>query len=263
MKEYSASKAKEAAIAAKKKQEEEARKAKAAAEAAAKAEAGPTFEEVSEEEAAKIEAAEKAKKEGTPVPEEEKGEKKEEDVEDEKDKGVAPNAGNGGKTDKYEWTQTLQEATVNVFLPAGIKAKDLNVVIKKKHLKIALKTKPNEPIVDGPLHKEVKTDETIWSVQDENGQRVLSINFEKVDQMGWWKCVIEGDQEINTQKVEPENSKLSDLDGETRSTVEKMMFDQQQKQKGLPTSDELDKRSKLEAFMKAHPEMDFSKAKFA
>jgi len=183
--------------------------------------------------------------------------------EDDESKGAKP-IHNGGITDKYSWTQTLQELQVvftaeNLGLAAGLplRSRDLTVDVKKKHLTISLKGK--EPLVDAELHKDVKTAEVIWTVED---SKKLVLTLDKVNQMEWWKCVVVGDPEINTRKVEPENSSLSDLDGDTRQTVEKMMYDQRQKAAGKPTSDEQKKEDMLKQFMGQHPEMDFSKCKF-
>lgn len=87
-------------------------------------------------------------------------------------------------------------------------------------------------IIDGNLNKKIKTADSLWTLETDGPKRTLQLTLVKVDQMTWWNCVIEGDPKINTQKVEPERSNLSDLDGETRKTVEKMMFDQNQKLKG-------------------------------
>lgn len=118
-------------------------------------------------------------------------------------------------------------------------------------------------MIDGTLHKLVKKGDCIWCLETlGSGQRVLQLSLTKKESQQWWSAILEGDEEINTQKIEPENSKLSDLDGDTRGVVEKMMYDQRQKQAGLPTADEQVKKNQLSAFMAAHPEMDFSKAKF-
>ncbi|KAK7282576.1 hypothetical protein RIF29_11474 [Crotalaria pallida] len=209
-----------------------------------------------EEEQAKAKAKEEREKAEKRLKEEEKKKKKEPKVDEKKDE--IPNKGNGLDLENYSWTQSLQEVNVNVPIPEGTKSRFVMCEIKKNHLKVGLKGQP--PIIEGDLYKPVKPDDCYWSIED---QKSISILLTKHDQMEWWKSLVKGDPEIDTQKVEPENSNLSDLDPETRSTVEKMMFDQRQKSMGLPTSNELQKQELLKKFMAEHPEMDFSRAKIA
>ncbi|EHS63564.1 hypothetical protein PGTUg99_028530 [Puccinia graminis f. sp. tritici] len=156
----------------------------------------------------------------------------------------------------FTWKQSLQDVTLNIPVPPGTKARDLVVEIKKTKLKVGLKGK--EPIMDGTLCKEIKQEESTWTLDD---NKEINLHLEKINQMSWWENVLTHHPKIDTTKITPENSKLSELDGETRAMVEKMMFDNQQKQMGKPTSDEQKKLEMLEKFKAAHPEMDFSNAK--
>jgi hypothetical protein len=51
----------------------------------------------------------------------------------------------------------------------------------------------------------------------------LVLYIHKAKNMAWWECVIVGHPKIDTRAIAAENSNLSDLDGSTRATVEKMM----------------------------------------
>mmetsp|Transcript_13036 Transcript_13036/g.16325 ORF Transcript_13036/g.16325 Transcript_13036/m.16325 type:complete len:168 (-) Transcript_13036:34-537(-) len=155
----------------------------------------------------------------------------------------------------YKWDQTLAEVSVEVVVPEGKKARDLVIKIEKE--KLLVKLKSGEVYIDGELHKPVKVQDCLWT-KDGN---VISIDLQKANKMEWWACVIKGHPEIDTSKIAPENSNLSDLDGETKGMVQKMMFDQRQKAAGLPTSDDMEKQEAIQKFMAAHPEMDFSNAK--
>lgn len=170
-----------------------------------------------------------------------------------------PGKGNGGtEPGKFVWTQLLAEVSVTVPLPENTRGKDLIVTIARNSLKVGMKKAKGEWIINAPFTKPVIVDDSFWTVEDGNR---LVINLQKSNQMEWWDSVCEGDKKIDVKKITPENSSLGDLEGETRKTVEKMMFDQRQKAMGLPTSDEQTKLDAIEGLKKAHPELDFSKAK--
>ncbi|KNZ61354.1 hypothetical protein VP01_1412g1 [Puccinia sorghi] len=181
----------------------------------------------------------------------------------------------------FTWKQSLQDVSLVIPVPPGTKARDLIVDMKKSKLLVGLKGQ--EPILDGKLCKEIKLEESTWTLDD---NKEIHVHLEKINQMTWWENVLSHHPKIDTTKITPENSKLSELDGETRAMVEKMMvifyfsfllhsfvslgscalcfllqFDNQQKQMGKPTSDEQKKLEMLDKFKAAHPEMDFSNAK--
>ncbi|KAK3711726.1 hypothetical protein LTR37_009503 [Vermiconidia calcicola] len=162
----------------------------------------------------------------------------------------------------YKWTQQIGDLDLTAPIPGNIKGRDLDVKITKSSLKAGIKGQ--EPIIDGTLPHPIHPDESAWTLESTpSGSKELNIHLDKANKMEWWAHVVTSAPKIDTSKITPENSKLSDLDGETRGMVEKMMFDQRQKEMGKPTSEESKKQEMLAKFQAQHPEMDFSNAKMS
>ncbi|KAB5549675.1 HSP20-like chaperone [Coniochaeta sp. 2T2.1] len=162
----------------------------------------------------------------------------------------------------YKWTQTIGDLDITFAVPGSYKSKDLAIAISKSKLSAGVKNQP--PLVQGDLFAPIKTDDSTWTLTSApDGTKTVEIHLDKSNKMEWWPHVVAGAPKIDVSKIVPENSKISDLEGETRQMVEKMMFDQRQKEMGLPTSEEQKKLDILKKFQQQHPEMDFSNAKIS
>eukprot|EP00746_Dinoflagellata_sp_MGD_P145449 gnl/MRDRNA2_/MRDRNA2_78059_c0_seq1.p1 gnl/MRDRNA2_/MRDRNA2_78059_c0~~gnl/MRDRNA2_/MRDRNA2_78059_c0_seq1.p1 ORF type:complete len:303 (+),score=60.01 gnl/MRDRNA2_/MRDRNA2_78059_c0_seq1:176-1084(+) len=172
--------------------------------------------------------------------------------------------GNGYNYATHNFTQTLAEVTVRVGMPSGTRAKNVHVKFSRMALSVGLVGQ--EPVVAGDLHEEIMFGECIWDMQDApDGGKVVELLLLKKNQMNWWDRVFEKDNPINTRNAKAQRATMAELkDNESRMTVEKMMYNQKQKEQGLPTIEEKEARESdvMKQFRAAHPEMDFSKAKY-
>ena len=145
--------------------------------------------------------------------------------------------GNGGTTERYQWTQTLEEVSVIAKVPFGTRGKDLAVTIKPSFVSICLKKKKEDmsssTILDGKLFDTIRTDESTWSLE---GQALL-LTLDKCKH-SWWETVIQGDDIIDVTKVDS-TRKIGSYDEATQGYIRKILFDQHQERLGKPTSDEI------------------------
>ncbi|KAJ5915795.1 Nuclear movement protein nudC [Penicillium verhagenii] len=203
----------------------------------------------------------------------------------------------------YQWTQSIRDLDLTAPIPANIKGRDMEVILTKSKIRVAIKgqepiievriayllvtSTPLPPphatpiyppsiaslaltpslgiIIQGDFPHPILVDESSWTLETTSKPpgKEVSIHLDKVNKVEWWPHVVKGAPKIDVTKITPENSSLSDLDGETRAMVEKMMYDQRQKEAGGLTSDEQKKKELLEKFKADHPEMDFSNAQMS
>lgn len=111
--------------------------------------------------------------------------------------------------------------------------------------------------LQGDLPHPIVVDESSWTLETtpKPPGKEVNLHLDKANKMEWWPHVVTTAPKIDVTKIQPENSSLSDLDGETRAMVEKMMYDQRQKETGGMTSDEQKKMELLEKFKAEHPGM--------
>ena len=65
----------------------------------------------------------------------------------------------------YSWTQELEELDITVPVPQGTRGADMIVVLQKKKLSLALKGPDREPILEGELCKEIKVEDSTWTIR--------------------------------------------------------------------------------------------------
>ncbi|CDS37605.1 NudC domain containing protein 3 [Echinococcus multilocularis] len=145
-----------------------------------------------------------------------------------------PDCYNGARRDLYSWSQKILEIDIHVKIPERIKtARQLNVKINRKHILIAEKGS-TEPILDLDLLKEIKTESAQWSFEVD--EHLLTLSLDKVDEY-WWEAAFVGEEKINVQEIDCSRP-IHELDEEAQGKIAQLIFDQEQKRRGLPTTEE-------------------------
>ena len=149
---------------------------------------------------------------------------------------------NGDKCDDYNWSQGVGDVTIQFTLKQKINKKMLKIDMTVNHLKIVIQGM-EKPLIDDDFCEKIIPDDSNWTIED--GQSII-LFLEKATEI-IWKSAFKGGKEIDTKTVD--NSKrIDEFDSETQAALNKIVYEQNRKRNGLPTTEE---EKKLEALKEA------------
>ncbi|CAH2037787.1 unnamed protein product, partial [Iphiclides podalirius] len=138
---------------------------------------------------------------------------------------------NGAVREKYSWAQTITDLDVTIKLPSDIKSKNLKVSINNRD--ICVQCNNGEVIIKDSLPYKIKAFDSVWSVSEGK----LLIHLEKVQER-WWDKLLTSEEPIDLAKIDASRP-LDELPEDHIAKVRELQWNQEQKLKGLPTSDEI------------------------
>lgn len=99
--------------------------------------------------------------------------------------------------------------------------------------------------------------ECLWTLESYEGTgKTINLTVQKFPEFqGWWESIVKGEPKIDIGKVNPEDNSIEHLDEEIQVEIQKAMYDQRQKQMGLPTIEEQENQKKLEELFKKNPDL--------
>ena len=117
---------------------------------------------------------------------------------------------NGEALKNYSWAQTAFDVSVQIEIPEGTGAKDLDIKMQPKHLFVKIKSS-GKVLVDGDFPEKIKVEDSFWSVED---KKFINITMDKAYE-AIWKSLIVGDHEIDPKTVD-NSKKVEEFDLETQ-----------------------------------------------
>ncbi|CAK1595900.1 unnamed protein product [Parnassius mnemosyne] len=138
---------------------------------------------------------------------------------------------NGAVRENYSWSQTIMELDVTVKLQPNTKSKDLKVFINNGDINVQYRN--GDVILKDSLPYKIKASDSVWSISEGK----LLIHLDKVQER-WWDRLLSNEEPIDLSKIDASRP-LDELPEDHIAKVRELQWNQEQKLKGLPTSDEI------------------------